>query len=81
MNVISSREQISLVSSHIDSTVDTSKVLPDMVFRSTFQYFSFITFDEPFLPLFFNSLKQFLVEIGEEQFWLSAINLNKKKGE
>ncbi len=79
MNVITSGEQIDLISSHIDSTVDTSKVLPNIVFRSAFKYFSFITFDEPFLPIFFNNLKQFLVEIREEQFWLSAINLEKKK--
>jgi hypothetical protein len=53
-------------------------VLPENVFRQTLKFFLFITFDELFMPLFFNHLKQYLLDIGENRFWVTAIDPDPK---
>jgi len=62
----------------IEKVLDKKKLLPEKVFREAFRYFLFITFDELLMPLFFNHIKQYLQEAGENSFWLTAIEPDPK---
>jgi hypothetical protein len=73
MKVVSEEKDFSLIEFGIDRAIDRSKVFPDRVFRGTLKYFLFITFDELFMTMFFNHIKEYLSKIGESDFWLVTI--------
>ncbi len=79
MRVVSLKEDLSLIHTYIDRVLDKSKALPDKVFRGAFKFFLFITFDELFMGLFYNHIRQYLMEIGENEYWLVAIDSKPKQ--
>lgn len=62
----------------VEKILDRTKVLPENVFRQTFRFFLFITFDDLLLPFFFNHVKQYLLDVEENSFWLTAIDPDAK---
>lgn len=78
MKVINTENEFVHIDSKIDNAIEKSKILPDKIFRSVFKYFLFITFDELFMILFFNHLKEYLIQVGEKGFWMSIIDPDPK---
>ena len=74
MKVISSEKDYDLIATGVEKILNTTKALPDNVFRKDVKFFLFITFDEFFMPLFFNHLKRFMLDIGENSFWAMAVD-------
>lgn len=78
MKVISTEKDYNSVATVAAKVLNRTKVLPDNVFRSALKFFLFITFDDLFMPLFFNHLKRYLLEIGENRLWVMAIEPDPK---
>jgi hypothetical protein len=78
MRAITTEEGYFSVASVTENILDKTKVLPEKVFKQTFKFFLFVTFDELFIPLFFNHFKRYLLEAGENDFWLSAVDPDPK---
>ncbi len=78
MRTITTEEGYGSVASDAERILDRTKVLPENVFKQDLKFFLFVTFDELFMPLFFNHLKRFLLEVGENNFWLTAIDPDPK---
>ena len=74
MKAVSVERDYEPIEAGVDIIIYKTKTLPEKVFRETFKYFLFITFDDLLMPHFFNHLKQFLIEVGEERFWLTVID-------
>lgn len=70
MKIISVENDFNLIEVGIDKVICKSNRLPLNVFGDEFKYFLFITFDELCMAVFFNRIKQYLTEIGEENFWV-----------
>jgi hypothetical protein len=78
MRAITTEKGYGSVESDSEKILDRTKVLPENVFKQAFKFFLFITFDELFMPMFFNHLKRYLMEIDENCFWLTAIDPDPK---
>jgi hypothetical protein len=78
MKVISTESDYSVVESSAEYLFDKNKTLPENVFLPRLVGFLFITFDELFMPVFFNHLKNFLRAIGENSFWVASIEPDSK---
>lgn len=78
MRVITTENDYDLVVTGAEKILNKTRVLPENVFREAFKFFLFITFDELFMPLFFNHLKRYLLDVGENSFWLTAIDPDPK---
>ena len=78
MKLVSTEKDYNSMAISIESILDETKLLPENVFRPNFRYFLFITFDELFMPLFFENIKRYIVEVNEKNFWLTAINPDPK---
>lgn len=78
MRVITTEKDYDSVASEADKILYRTKVLPENVFKQALKFFLFVTFDELFMPLFFNHLKRYLLEVGEISFWLTAIDPDPK---
>jgi len=78
MKIISLEKDFNLIEMSINIIMDKSKLLPENVFRETLKYFLFVTFDELLMTLFFNHLRQYLIGIGEKDFWLAVIDPDPK---
>lgn len=74
MNVISSEEDFLRIDTCVDAAIEREVLLPERVFCRTLKHFLFITFDELFMPYFFNYLKRFVIEAGGDNFWLTALD-------
>jgi len=62
----------------IKKTIHKEKKIPQRVFRKSFKYFLFITFEEIFMPLFFNNVKRYLRKKVENSFWITVIDPDPK---
>lgn len=78
MRTITTEKRYDSVASDAEKILDRTKVLPENVFKQALRFFLFITFDELFMPLFFNHLKRYLLEVGENSFWLTAVDPDPK---
>ena len=78
MRLVSTEKDYNPIALGVEKVLDKRKVLPEKVFKQAFRYFLFITFDELFMPLFFNHIKRYLLEISENGFWLTAIEPDPK---
>ncbi|MGQ9424745.1 hypothetical protein ACXYTJ_02210 [Gilvimarinus sp. F26214L] len=78
MKVVATDSDYDPIASGAEKVLERTKALPDNVFKKTLKFFLFITFDELFMPLFFNNLKRYLLNIGENSFWLTAIEPDPK---
>ena len=78
MKLISVEKDYSPIVIGIEKAIYMNESLPRKIFRKTFKYFLFITFDEIFMPLFFNNIQRFLCEENENKFWLAAIEPDPK---
>jgi len=74
MKIVTMSKDFNAIESSINCIIDKSKKLPENVFRGGLKYFLFITFDELFMTLFYNHLKQYLVSINEASFWLTVMD-------
>jgi hypothetical protein len=74
MKVISVEKDYEPIVTSVKKILDQTKTLPENVFRQAFKFFLFITFDELFMPLFFNHIKRYLLEAAENGFWLTVID-------
>jgi len=74
LRAIKTEEDYELVEAGVEKILNKTKILPENVFRQAYKYFLFITFDELFMPLFFNHLKEYLLAIGDDHFWLTSID-------
>ncbi len=74
MKVVSTAKEYDSVAIGAEKILNKKKVLPDNVFNRSLKFFLFITFDELFMPLFFNHLKQYLLAVGENSFRVTAID-------
>lgn len=63
----------------IEKILNKGELLPENVYRQAYRFFLFITFDELFMPLFFNHLQRYLRAIEENKFWLSSIDPDPKR--
>lgn len=78
MKAITTEEGCDSVVSGAEKILDKSKVLPENVFKQDFEFFLFVTFDELLMPLFFDHLKRYLLEVSENRFWLAAVDPDPK---
>lgn len=78
MKVISTEKEYDPVATGTERILNKTNVLPENVFRKTLKFFLFITFDELLMPLFFNHLKRYLLNVGESSFWVTAIDPDPK---
>jgi len=78
MRLASTEKDYGPIATGVEKILDKTKVLPEKVFNQALRYFLFITFDELFMPLFFNHIKRYLLEIDESSFWLTAIEPDPK---
>jgi len=79
MKVITTVNDYDSVATGVAKILNKVKMLPENVFNQTFKFFLFITFDELFMPQFFlNHLKQYLLNVGENSFWITAIDPDPK---
>lgn len=61
------------VSNSINAAIVSDVCFPGQVFSQSFTKFSFLTFDELLMPVFFIKLVRFQRAIGEERFWFSCV--------
>lgn len=74
MKVMSTEQEYGMVATGAKNILNEAEKLPENVFLRQFKFFLFITFDELFLPLFFNHLKQYMLEFNEKVCWVTAID-------
>ena len=75
MEVISTEKDYEPIAIGVENILNRSKTLPDKVFKESFNFFLFITFDELFMPEFFlKHLKYYLSYTGEDTFWVTTID-------
>lgn len=74
MKVIVEKEICNKIVGDIKESILIGKRIPDKVFKESFKYFSFVAFDDLFIPeLCFSSIKKMLSKTGESHFWLSSV--------
>ena len=73
MKLISEHHSYYVIKNSLIDILDSQKTLPDKVFKSKFQYFSFITFDEIFTDFFFEHLSNYISKINGGSFWLTTL--------
>ncbi len=78
MRLASTEKDYDPIATSVEKVLDKTKVLPENVFKQAFRYFLFITFDELFMPLFFNHIKRYALETEESSFWLTVIEPDPK---
>lgn len=74
MKVVSTERDYEPISAGLAKVLNRGAALPDNVFRQALRCFLFVTFDELFMPLFFDHLKRYLLDVGENGFWVTAID-------
>ncbi len=78
MKVIKTEQDYEPIKIGIEKILNKEKSLPEYIYRQAYKFFLFITFDELFMPLFFNHLKRYLQVTGENKFWLASIDPDPK---
>lgn len=79
MKVISAEQDYRSIAVCADKVLEEGKALPDKIFRKPLKYFLFITFDELFMPIFFDHVKRYIEEVGENGFRLMALDPDPKE--
>lgn len=72
------KSEYNLILSRSDEIINRKQNIPDKVFHKEFKIFLFITFDEILMPIFFNHLKKYLVEINQKKLWVTTIKPDPK---
>ncbi|MCG9966072.1 hypothetical protein [Shewanella cutis] len=79
MKAITNESDYDLIYTYIEKVINRTRTLPDNVFDPSFKFFSFITFDELLMPIFFEYLQQYSLKIGENGFWITSLAPDPKK--
>jgi hypothetical protein len=68
MEFITKRHDFNNALALLNNYIDLKKTIPSQLFLKDEKYYSFITFDEARMSLFFNHICSFCINIGEENF-------------
>lgn len=74
MKPVTTVQDFDAVATNIGRIIDSSKTIPENVFRKAFRYFLFTTFDDLHMSLFFDHVSQFMKETGEKNFWVTTLD-------
>jgi len=74
VRVIKKRQDLDDVLFFLKDVIDRDKSLPGYLFKKGFSKFSFITFDELFMPDFFSKLCRYVKVSGDSGFFLAVVD-------